>query len=116
MFFGLAEANTSAGEPDVISSASEELAPKLNFTVVPGCAASNCFPRVVNAPCSEAAAKTVIVPDADEVSDVSDTPEAAELPDEQPAAAAAARATAKIIVPIPRIVSSSSAGDLANGK
>jgi len=43
----------------VISVARVELAPKLNFTVVPGCAASNCLPRVVKAPCSEATAAKI---------------------------------------------------------
>src|SRR5579871_4368977 len=36
MFCGLAEANTSAGEPDLIWAARPELGPKLNLTVVPG--------------------------------------------------------------------------------
>jgi len=62
MFFGEAEANTSAGAPLVICVASAELAPKLNFTVSPGWAASNCFPSVVKVSFSDAAAKTVIVP------------------------------------------------------
>src|SRR6516225_9912379 len=62
MFLGAAEANTSAGAPLLICSASAELAPKLNFTVSPGWAASNCLPSWVNVPFSEAAANTVIVP------------------------------------------------------
>ena len=44
MFFVDAEANTSAGAPLVIWVARVELAPKLNCTVSPGLAASNCFP------------------------------------------------------------------------
>src|SRR6202042_1922208 len=62
MFAGAAEANTSAGAPLVIWVARPELGPKLNFTVSPGWAASNCFPSWVKVPISEAAAKTVIVP------------------------------------------------------
>src|SRR5271169_5644398 len=62
MFFGAAEANTSAGAPSVIWVAKVELAPKLNFTVSPGWAASNCIPSWVKVPISDAAAKTVIVP------------------------------------------------------
>jgi hypothetical protein len=42
-----------------------ELAPKLNFTVSPGWAASNCLPSVVKVSFSDDAAKTVIVPVAD---------------------------------------------------
>src|SRR5215471_5693759 len=67
MFFGDAEAKTSAGAPLVISVARPELGPKLNFTVSPLCAASNCFPICVKAPVSDAAAKTVIVPVAGEL-------------------------------------------------
>src|SRR5215472_18466185 len=62
MFFGAAEANTSAGAPLVIWVARVELAPKLNFTVSPGCAASNCWPSSAKVPFSDDAAKTVIVP------------------------------------------------------
>jgi hypothetical protein len=62
MFAGAAEANTSAGAPLVISVARVELAPKLNFTVTPGWAASNCLPIWVKLCCSDAAARTVIVP------------------------------------------------------
>src|ERR1700759_1723267 len=62
MFVGAAEANTSAGAPPVIWVAKVELPPKLNFTVSPGWAASNCFPSWVKVPISEAAANTVIVP------------------------------------------------------
>jgi len=64
MFFGDADANTSAGAPLVIWVASVELAPKLNVTFVPGLAASNCWPIVVNASFSEEAANTVIDPDS----------------------------------------------------
>ena len=68
MFAVAAEANTSAGAPLVISVARPELGPKLNFTVSPGWAASNCFPSWVKVPISDAAANTVIDPvvDADE--------------------------------------------------
>jgi hypothetical protein len=62
MFAGAAEANTSAGAPPVIWVAKVELPPKLNFTVSPGWAASNCFPIWVKVPISDAAANTVIVP------------------------------------------------------
>src|SRR6516162_11599033 len=65
MFFGAAEANTSAGAPSVICVAKVELAPKLNVTVSPGWAASNCLPILVKLSFSDAAAKTVIVPVAD---------------------------------------------------
>ena len=103
MFAGAAEANTSAGAPPVIWVARVELPPKLNFTVSPGWAASNCFPSWVKVPISDAAANTVIVPvcaaagllllaaGADELPE----PEAVleELLLEQPAAAIAASAT-----------------------
>jgi hypothetical protein len=62
MFFGDAEANTSAGAPLVIWVDKPELGPKLNFTVSPGWAAWNCFPSWVKVPISEEAANTVIVP------------------------------------------------------
>jgi len=62
MFFGAAEANTSAGAPLVICVASVELAPKLNFTESPGWAASNWSPSLVKVSFSDDAAKTVIVP------------------------------------------------------
>src|SRR6266702_7413685 len=62
MFFGDAEAKTSAGAPLVIWASRPELGPKLNFTVSPLWAASNCFPSWVNASVSDAAANTVIVP------------------------------------------------------
>ena len=64
MFFGAAEANTSAGAPLLICCASVELAPKLSFTVTPGWAASNIFPIVVNDSVNDAAARTVTVPDS----------------------------------------------------
>ena len=60
--FVLADANTSAGAPETICVANAELAAKLKFTVVPGFAASNAFPMVVNDSFSEDAAKTVIEP------------------------------------------------------
>src|ERR1700753_2802887 len=101
MFLVAAEANTSAGAPLLICSARAELAPKLNFTVSPGWAASNCLPSSVNVPFSEDAASTVIAPvcaaellaaGADELLE----PEAVldELLLEQPATAIAASATA----------------------
>src|SRR5262245_11117113 len=62
MLVGDAEANTSAGAPLVIWVARPELGPKLNLTVSPGWADSNCFPSWVKAPVSDAAANTVIVP------------------------------------------------------
>src|SRR5580698_11606874 len=65
MFAGAAEANTSAGAPLVISVARPELGPKLNFTVSPGWAVSNCFPSWVKVPVSDAAANTVIDPVVD---------------------------------------------------
>jgi hypothetical protein len=40
-----------------------ELGPKLNVTLDPGWAASNCLPSWVNVPCSEAAANTVMEPE-----------------------------------------------------
>ena len=71
MFVVLADANTSAGAPCPICSASPELGPKLNTTFVPGCAASNWEPSLVNASCSDDAANTLIVPvtDADLLAD-----------------------------------------------
>jgi len=57
-----ADANTSAGAPLVIWVANVELAPKLNFTVSPGWAVSNCFPSWVKVPIRDDAANTVIVP------------------------------------------------------
>ena len=110
MFAGAAEANTSAGAPLVISVARAELAPKLNFTVSPGWAASNCFPSWVKVPFSEDAARTVIAPvcaaaDADADGELL----AAEVPEpllEQPATAMAASPaviTAKRRIAISRV-------------
>src|SRR5215468_4244080 len=62
MFFGDAEANTSAGAPWLICAARSELAPKLSLTLLPGWALSNCLASVVNASFNEAAANTVTVP------------------------------------------------------
>src|SRR5215467_5946802 len=101
MFFGDAEANTSAGAPLVISVASPELGPKLNVTVSPGWAASNCVASFLKAPVSDDAANTVIVPvdEADALLDeaagllVLDV-ELAEPLLEQPATATAARPAA----------------------
>src|SRR6185312_8459804 len=103
MFLVAAEANTSAGAPLLICSARAELAPKLNFTVSPGWAASNCLPSCVNVPFRDDAASTVIVPVcAAELLVLADgedellEPEAVleELLLEQPATATAASATA----------------------
>jgi hypothetical protein len=86
----------------VIWVAKVELPPKLNFTVSPGWAASNCFPSWVKVPISDAAANTVIVPvcvaepllaaDEDELAGLEAGLE--ELLLEQPATAIAASATA----------------------
>src|SRR5580704_323958 len=99
MFFGAAEANTSAGAPSVIWVAKAELAPKLNFTVSPGWAASNWLPSWVKVPISDAAAKTVIVPVAAAAALVAAAEGELlgldvelELPLEQPATATAATA------------------------
>src|SRR5215475_6801158 len=95
MFAGAAEANTSAGAPLVICSARPELGPKLNFTVSPGWAASNCFPSWVKLSVSDAAANTVIVPvDGDAGLAVDEFPEPLL---EQPAAATAASAAAMTV-------------------
>src|SRR5690348_4938269 len=88
---GDAEANTSAGAPLVIWVARPELGPKLNFTVSPLCVASNCLPSWVKAPVSDAAAKTVIVPVAEELPEPLELGEL-ELLLEQPATATAASA------------------------
>jgi hypothetical protein len=93
MLAGAAEANTSAGAPLVICSARPELGPKLNFTVSPGWAASNCFPSWVKVPVSEAAAKTVIAPP----DGLALEPELPEPLLEQPAAATAVSATAMTV-------------------
>jgi hypothetical protein len=89
MFFGDAEANTSAGAPLVICVDRPELGPKLNFTVSPGWAASNCFPSWVKDPISDAAAKTVIDP-VDEAELLALEGELPEPLLEQPATATAA--------------------------
>ena len=101
MFLVEAEANTSAGAPLLIWVAKVELAPKLNFTVSPGWAASNCFPSSVKVSVSDAAANTVIAPvcaaepllaaGADELLGAAAVLE--ELLLEQPATAVAASAT-----------------------
>jgi hypothetical protein len=108
MFFGDAEANTSAGAPLVIWAASVELAPKLNVTFTPGWAASNCWPIVVNASFSEDAANTVIAPvnDAEALAlalallALGELPEPAVvlLPDEHAAKAEAAIAAAMTVM------------------
>jgi hypothetical protein len=91
IFFGEAEANTSAGAPLVICVAKPELGPKLNFTVSPGWAASNCFPSWVKVPISEDAAKTVIVPfEGDDAEPLALEDELPEPLLEQPATATAA--------------------------
>src|SRR6185503_7254318 len=64
MVLVLAEAYTSAGAPWLIWVARPELGPKLNTTLVPGWAASNCVPILVNASFREAAANTLTVPDS----------------------------------------------------
>src|SRR6266480_2545858 len=89
---GDAEANTSAGAPLVIWVARPELGPKLNFTVSPGCAASNCLPSWVKLSVSDAAANTVIVPVAGELPALGEV-----VLLEQPAAATAARAAAMTV-------------------
>jgi hypothetical protein len=101
MFLVEAEANTSAGAPLLIWVAKVELAPKLNFTVSPGWAASNCFPSSVKVSVNDAAANTVIAPvcaaglllaaGADELLGAAAVLE--ELLLEQPATAVAASAT-----------------------
>ena len=62
MVAGFAAAKTSAGAPERICCASDELAPKLNVTSVPGRAPSNSAPIRVNTSVSDAAAKTTISP------------------------------------------------------
>ena len=61
MFLVSAEANTSAGAPCWIWVTRSEEPAKLNVTVVPGWAASNCCPSSVKVDFSEAAANTVRV-------------------------------------------------------
>src|SRR5215467_263089 len=82
MFLGDAEANTSAGAPLVIWVDRPELGPKLNFTVSPGWAVSNCFPSWVKVSVSDAAANTVMDTGAAEGLALGELPE---LPLEQPA-------------------------------
>src|SRR6478752_520046 len=77
MFFVLADANTSAGAPWLICIARPELGPKLNTTLVPGCAASNRWPSFVKASFNEAAANTVTVPEMLDVEAVADVEELA---------------------------------------
>src|SRR5512132_1639071 len=97
MVFVLAEAKTSAGAPDVICIASAELAAKLSVTFTPGLALSNCWPSVVNASVSDAAANTVIDPDNDGDAEVGlaalDEPSS---PDPQPASPTATRTVARM--------------------
>ena len=62
VFASASPKNMTAGAPLVICVASVELAPKLNFTVSPGWAASNWSPSLVKVSFSDDAAKTVIVP------------------------------------------------------
>src|SRR5436190_8171901 len=88
MFAGAAEASTSAGAPLVIWVARPELGPKLNFTVSPLWAASNCLPSWVKLPVSDAAAKAVIDPVEDEL------PEPDELDELEPPLLQPATATA----------------------
>src|SRR6266480_2892132 len=102
---GDAEANTSAGAPLVISVARPELGPKLNFTVSPLWAASNCLPSWVKLPVSDAAAKTVIDPVEDELPEPDEFDEL-EPPLLQPAtvtAASAAIAKAKRRISTPKL-------------
>src|SRR5262245_53494330 len=100
MFFVLAEANTSAGAPEVIWVARAELAAKLNVTLVPGWAASNCLPSSVKDSVSDAAANTVMSPESDGdgelVPVVGDVPAAEPVssPDPQPDRPTASRPAA----------------------
>src|SRR5215471_2966204 len=87
MFLGDAEANTSAGAPLVIWVDRPELGPKLNFTVSPGWAVSNCFPSWLKVSVSDAAANTVMVTGAGELPAPDELPVVPLL--EQPAAVAA---------------------------
>ena len=64
MFLVSAEANTSAGAPWVICVARSEEPAKLSVTLVPGFLASNSSASCVNVALSEAAAKTVTVPES----------------------------------------------------
>src|SRR6185437_8226980 len=58
IWVALAEAKTSAGAPWLICVASASDPAKLNVTVTLECACENALPMSVNAPWSEAAAKT----------------------------------------------------------
>src|SRR5215469_2602518 len=94
MFFGEAEAKTSAGAPLVIWVDSVPLEPKLKVTLSPGWAASKFLPIVVKGIVSDEAANTVIDPvgvaeAAGELADVFDEPDEPLLPQ-------AARATATV--------------------
>src|SRR5215470_11882202 len=115
MFAGAAEANTSAGAPLLIWVARPELGPKLNFTVSPWWAASNCLPSWVKVPVSEAAAKTVIEPVEDEPPELDELEPLLLQPATATAASAAmARANRRIINSWaePRQARSASLGDL----
>ena len=92
MFFGAAEANTSAGAPWLICWASAELPAKLNITFTPGCAASKSLPSWVNVPVSDAAANTVTVPDTEAPCWTTADGEAAGVSSPQPARVSAATA------------------------
>src|SRR5262249_11974806 len=62
MLASSADANTSAVAPWLIGVGRVDDAAKLNFTVAPGLAVWNALPSSVNAPVSDVAAKTLIVP------------------------------------------------------
>ncbi|MCY1232958.1 hypothetical protein D9M72_454760 [compost metagenome] len=64
MFVVSAEANTSAGAPWLICVARSEEPAKLSVTLVPGFFFSNSSASVVKVALSEAAAKTVMVPES----------------------------------------------------
>src|SRR3954468_17012341 len=97
MFFGDAEANASAGAPWVICWASAELAPKLKVTFVPGWAVSKAWPIAVKDSLSDAAAKTLRLPDREPLGLAAaaavDVLEEPELPPPQPARARATAVT-----------------------
>src|SRR4051795_2345646 len=94
MFFGAAEANTSAGAPSSICFARAELPAKLKFTFTPGWAASKSLPNRVKVPVSDAAANTVMSPDKVGVPELLEE-DAAEPP--QPARVRAATTAAATI-------------------
>jgi hypothetical protein len=110
--FGLAEAKTSAGAPEVICCARAELPAYEKVTFVPGLAASKSLPIWVKDSVSEAAASTVIVPltPAAEPVPPEGEPLSSELPHaavltSTPASVTAARSLALIcrpLVPRPR--------------